>query len=1182
MYDLQIRNHFRPLSYFQRNKHLNFLSTFEYSHFYCQLLRQKLVLMADVNSELTLMGLKIQFISQKLRDLSAQREDVDFIQKKFMDGMGVFTLNQESRCASPPKRPPDRPLLETGPAAKCDCGSRAPNQKRNGQPDCRTLQNQLRTKYQRELNKARAELTTHRKESPARDGLAAPHSPELPQKLHLNSFELILINFICEARRLVEGLEQSLNELTISPQMLSSFLSKASSSFKLYCQIRKLYSSSATESVRGEFQRMCSEFINKHLNLLDISPKFTIGGKEFLIDIQPDPFALCFEEWYQRHVERLLGFVLELTEQVRKAKQADPCQTLTNGFLNHYFLGVDSHRGRPSYHQFSDQIGSFGTADLRKTFIDFFNHVQRDLETYWQRIVAIFQQKLDDFYYGDKRGCMNNLKELVENLGTLSRNCRASKSSPMKLKILRHGNKFYLSGQKAPRHSFKPNPRHSQVPSEKPNWQKKVANAYIKGIFKQIKRVQQSWDQEQLKHIADLDHPLEVQKVQKKLLISNLEHAVHLGFEIAQEQEALLISRFFSTFEPNMTGNESVFLDMIGKKPVMSNPRVQIKNVKRVNLGPNFYSCKQDVAKRVFFSDQKKQSYRPFADKQSENCETQIIDLFPEMYENQNSIFQLRLESIKFDKQQVPVGLFTAQHDNHSRLLSPLILFPKADLSLTRVKPLEVEDILAVLEDQVRKNYCTYNHFLGGWFDLSRLSTEIQTLEMESDIMLNSQFNVSPFKINKHPLISKFTPNQSLPRTRRQHTRHDLVSCDQSGSLRLERVPVKETPSVPGNEAQKQQAEPGDRQEASINTQFIKKLFSLPNKCCFQEEIHLDEKQDYSLLIMRHDDVPPLLKKFIDFRPTGSKETPRNDHLSRFYSKTPTERLSGLPVEISKRSTNRFGSENLKMEMSQMEKESRQESAKQEPSEREDSLKLRMSSPEHALDLESSRTLGDANESFGSPSHSKSSTILKRGCYLNSTVLKQNVHGRDKLGGKLASDFDGEDASAEMEAVESAPKLPRDLEKFLNKQVDRDSHPALYDYLCSKEFRETKNVFIFFILKKDILENAHLTTLRQKHNFSDSKTRARQDQGETGRPKSLQDDSIGRPIRRALTQVHIKVIAKKRPKEFVDTVLDSKDKRDFIIPEDFSLLYHPHRNLLKSFLNMKGPQEKIMFLEESK
>ena len=118
------------------------------------------------------------------------------------------------------------------------------------------------------------------------------------------------MSFISQSRSLLEGMEQSLNDLTTLPQILNSLLGKVTSSFKLYSQMRKLYTKPAGESVKKQFHKICSEFINIQINALDISQKLTIGEREFLVDVQPDPFAICFEGWFQNHVEIMLNFIL--------------------------------------------------------------------------------------------------------------------------------------------------------------------------------------------------------------------------------------------------------------------------------------------------------------------------------------------------------------------------------------------------------------------------------------------------------------------------------------------------------------------------------------------------------------------------------------------------------------------------------------------------------------------------------------------------------------------------------------------------------------------------------------------------------------------------------------------------------------------------------------------------------
>jgi hypothetical protein len=59
----------------------------------------------------------------------------------------------------------------------------------------------------------------------------------------------------------------------------------------------------------------------------------------------------------------------------------------------------------------------------------------------------------------------------------------------------------------------------------------------------------------------------------------------------------------------------------------------------------------------------------------------------------------------------------------------------------------------------------------------------------------------------------------------------------------------------------------------------------------------------------------------------------------------------------------------------------------------------------------------------------------------------------------------------------------------LNGKINIKQNPMLYNYLSSKEFCETKNLFVFFILEKNLLDNAYFSVFKQKHNFSDSKVK---------------------------------------------------------------------------------------------
>lgn len=47
----------------------------------------------------------------------------------------------------------------------------------------------------------------------------------------------------------------------------------------------------------------------------------------------------------------------------------------------------------------------------------------------------------------------------------------------------------------------------------------------------------------------------------------------------------------------------------------------------------------------------------------------------------------------------------------------------------------------------------------------------------------------------------------------------------------------------------------------------------------------------------------------------------------------------------------------------------------------------------------------------------------------------------------------------------------------------------MLQFLTAKEFVQTKNLFVFFILEKNILNDAYFSYMNQKHNFSDSKVK---------------------------------------------------------------------------------------------
>lgn len=711
-------------------------------------------------------------------------------------------------------------------------------------------------------------------------------------KIALNNFELILVTFISETHQLVTSIEHSLNEVTVLPQLLGTLLGKANASFQLYCRIRKLYTESSPESVKKEFRKMCEEYREKQLSSVDISRKLVIGPQEFLVDVKSDPFAICFENWFKNHVEAMLRFILEITEQVRRVSPGSEAQSGSNVYMLHYLKGGETYRGRPSSSLVAGQDTSFGRTDLRKLFIDFYNHVQFDWNLYWQRIVSIFQQKIEDFYFGDKRGCLKNLNDLVGKIGSISRDQRdPEKITQMKVKIVRNGDQFYLPNQKKKSQQLPKAVKLSAVDSpESPADFKQIPTTYLKSVFKQMKRVEDSWARGELAEWVDLDHPSELAKIKKKWLMRSLEHVLNLGFRISKEQEALLVGKCFEIFQGSVSKKEAPVY-MIGKKASFEDSFRPPGNMKRVNQGETFGKPEFHSNQRFFFSGGKKQICQQAVQDEPESplCSS-LITLFPEMYANQKCVFSLKLEGIFFEKSRIPVELLTSQNDNHRRLLSPLILLPKTELSLSKIRPLEVEDILAVLDDQVKKNRQIYNYFMGGWIDLGQLEPEILRMQRGS-----TAHCASPGP--KDEFIGLPGPGfQTKP-----------VELDPQNEIILKPLskgasaPLFESPNLFGN----QNYQFNSNAASSTERNFLKKLFSLPSKCCFQEEIHLDEKKDQSLLIMRYDDLPPNLRTFISFRPLGQKTleydfSPKKEEVSNSneISKRPVAKSSGLKTSL--------------------------------------------------------------------------------------------------------------------------------------------------------------------------------------------------------------------------------------------------------------------------------------------
>ena len=161
--------------------------------------------------------------------------------------------------------------------------------------------------------------------------------------------------------------------------------------------------------------------------------------------------------------------------------------------------------------------------------------------------------------------------------------------------------------------------------------------------------------------------------------------------------------------------------------------------------------------------------------------------------------------------------------------------------------------------------------------------------------------------------------------------------------------------------------------------------------------------------------------------------------------------------------------------------------------------------------------------------------------------------------------------------------LPKELEIFLNNKVNRELHPFLFDFLCDKEFVETKNLFIFFILDKNILDNAHFTNLQQKINFSDSKTQMNRNNDEDNKSMSLHTEKLGKKALKNNLSKEPKYSTKRpRERELLAPAEKYINKFDFLVPQDFSLLYHPKENLIKNFIECNENKENIMFLEELK
>jgi hypothetical protein len=498
-------------------------------------------------------------------------------------------------------------------------------------------------------------------------------------------------------------------------------------------------------------------------------------------------------------------------------------------------------------------------------------------------------------------------------------------------------------------------------------------------VFRRIEEMQAKWDSGKFMNILESDDSLEISKIQKKKLIENLEYAIDQGYQLPVNIESFILNKLTNVFK---VSNDYSQMTMIGKKEHNFDTQVNNQNLKKVNQGYKLYSSKQELIKPLFLSDHKKKQQLPFPKQLNQTIIEETIDLFPEMYHNNDVIFQLQSVQVLFNKVNIPVSLFTSQNNNHNKLLSRRIKHPKADLRLSRIKPLEVEDILGILEDQVRKYDQRYNYFMGGWFDLTQFSSEINHLQNKSNINLSSKFNLSPFKMNKNRML----PNQQ---------KIENIICPSSGVENGE----EQTKKLVHDSLKSSM-----NSDMKINTIFVQKLFSLPNKCCFQEEIHLDEKKCYTLLIMRHDDVPPNLRKFINFQPVNClKNQVKKQQPSKIILENQLNSLETSNIINSQIETNKIGYSNL---------EQRIEKKYQTPSQMMKKKNTQMNlKSESDLTENSDKHKADSSNSF---SQSKSSTFMKKGCYINSSIYQKNSTEKPHQNQKMIKAIKGKSESSEL------------------------------------------------------------------------------------------------------------------------------------------------------------------------
>lgn len=160
--ELNHKSSFLPLNLLRNNRSLLFLSEFEDRQKYLRLLNQKMVLMTTINSQLIVIGIKLQFILQKILRQGNIREDVEHLQSQFTKNGEIFDLdpsqrNEPIQLEHPGVLPPNKNGSGT-PCSECECPLQSDSEQ-GRQRQCEMIRLKLARRYKPDINKLKKEKT---------------------------------------------------------------------------------------------------------------------------------------------------------------------------------------------------------------------------------------------------------------------------------------------------------------------------------------------------------------------------------------------------------------------------------------------------------------------------------------------------------------------------------------------------------------------------------------------------------------------------------------------------------------------------------------------------------------------------------------------------------------------------------------------------------------------------------------------------------------------------------------------------------------------------------------------------------------------------------------------------------------------------------------------------------------